>query len=619
MPEITDATLRSLSVDDLRALETDNIEGMSLSGLRKLENNGKESFFRDNLDLVGSVVGGVGGSFFGPAGAVAGGAAGAAAGEALEDLIAGRSIDAGGVAKAGAISGAIDVATLGVGRAVRPFLRTNTARGLGARFNQILGKDAAAGSPASRAQALNLVGEGGATLDPRVFPDVGALRKIFTELGEVGFVSREFFGRDLRAGRKALTDTIKKWSDSPEAVGVAELGQTMFNVNELGRKAASDRYGDALKELVAQSGGKKISLAPIQRAIGQFAKDNTDELGLKLSPRAATEFKSIRDLLTDVKEVNFQTASGIQTRLSAAIDDAMPTGSAASPTVVRELSQLRKSLTEGLDVSLNKSHATLGKQFRALNSTYGEAMGGIVPDMSMTLLANAKNKGNFHALGSMLTSTRNPSQLTQFMKSVDDSYRAVAKNNLRKGTVNIDMPAGLETAEKAKKVIRDSFVREMFQEAGEDTVFNKGSIKRILKDEDRLKAVFGEEWPKFKVVLNSISDQMSGAKSGAFSLMLRSREAQAGLVAAAGGYGALTGGGEGAAQWGGLAALGIFGLPVVAYKIATNPRAVRRLSALENKIAAEGENIKPSIVASSIAKILNELSSDDMESIREQL
>lgn len=617
MSEFSIEQLARLSLEDKKAYRDGGVEAVSLAGKKRLR--GDKSFFRDNLETVGSIGGALVGSLAGPAGTVAGGALGAMGGQALEDVIAGRRIDPVAAAKEGAISVGIDVATLGAGKFLRPFFRSGSNKVLGKEFKEVLEQAAPArGSAASKAQSQELFLAGGTSLDPRMTDSVGTVRKFFTEIGEVGLVAREFYQRDAKARRDVIVNTIQKWSSSPDALNVEDVGRSMYNIVEAGKQAASDIFGAQEADIVASAGGKQLPLGRLKNHLAQFVGDNSNDLGFKFHKSVKKELDDFLEPLKDIKTVNFQTLIDMKKSLNAAIDEAMPMG--ASTTISRQLVLVKNAIGEGIGKTMEKSQPELWKRYSKLNDDYAGLLAGVIPEMSVGLLARAKDKGNFQALGAMLVNQTNTSQIKQFMASIDKSYGALAEANKGLDIIKTALPEGIETAAKAKKIIRDSYTRNLFNDGAEETVFNKSTLNQTMtkEAEHRLAAIYGDEWAPFKRLLNAIHDQTQTKTMGAWSLALRTRELQGAITAGSAIYGGSTGGAQDAAQYGGIAALGVFALPVVAYRVATNPRAVNQLLMLDNQLKKAGGRLKPEVIAAQVLKVYSALSPEDRTAIREE-
>ena len=136
-----------------------------------------------------------------------------------------------------------------------------------------------------------------------------------------------------------------------------------------------------------------------------------------------------------------------------------------------------------------------------------------------------------------------------------------------------------------------------------------------------MSTIFGDEWPKFKKVLNAVGDSLRTTEGGVLSLALRGRELTAGTQLAAiplaGAAGGAAGGTEGGVQAGVFTAAAVLLAPSVLYKLSKNPKAVNRLIAFEKKGFKPSE-YTPEVVLSTLAKIFNPLRDDEKKEIKKE-
>jgi len=579
----------------------------------------------EGLETVGSIAGGIaagaaaGTLGAGPVGTViggiAGGMVGAFGGELLEDIIEGKEKDYVGAAEEALISGGFDVATLGAGKLVRPVFRLTGAKALGDKFGQLMNVSRAAqGSRASLAQTQQLLQEGGASLNPRAIEDVGFMRKLFNEIAEVGMISR----RSYEADRKAAADVIKGHIEGFSKGGLTteDLGESMYYVVNGGRNAAREFYGKELDKIIQNAPTESVfPTNKIGFKIGDFQVKNMDDTGSILHKETQRIYEEFRDIIApDGKalKVNAQTLLNLQKRLNGYIDDAMPGGASQNATVVRELTQLSQAIKEGIEETLEKQAPGIYKDYANLNSTFKDLTEGILPEVNAGQFRRA-GKGDFDALGNMLIATGNISKVKNFMTSIDKSFEALRKSGLLK-----ELPKELRTKKNVKSILRASFTRNMFGDLTDEKVFNQATVNKFNspKNQKIMAAIYGEEWPQFKKVLNAVGDSLRTTEGGVLSLALRGREISAAL-----GAGAIFGLGTQDPAAGATAAattaLGVLGLPPVLYRLSKSPRAVNKLIAFEKRGFKPSE-YTPEFVMSSLAKIFSELNEDDRNAIKEE-
>jgi hypothetical protein len=618
--------MANLTLDQLNAIAAGDFSGVSESDLEDLYREDKSSEV-GGLETVGSIVGGIAsGAALGTLGAgpvgtiiggIAGGAIGAFGGEALEDLINGKEVDLAKAAKEGAISAGFDVATLGAGKILRPVFRLTSTSKLSSNFKNLLDEvSPTQGSRASEAQTQQLLEQGGSSLSPRSIEGVGPVRRLFNELGEVGFISRGMFEKDVKKRKSVILSNLARWTNSESALSTSELGRSMFNIVEAGRVAASKSYGDGLNVLVEKAGSQKFPSNSIMFEISQFLEKNSDDFGSTLSNKTkqiAEEMQlTLRPASGQPIAANFESMVQFQKRLNSAIDDAMPGGANPNKTVAAELSELSTRVKAGIEKAVERRSTGLYKEYKQLNASYKDLMDGIMPPINANLIARAK-KDDFDAFGSMLVSRQNTSSIKEFMKSLDKSFEAIKK-------ANGDLPEGIKNSKQAKEIVRSSYVRNLLSGGDEDVIFNQSTINKFNRPDaqKRMAAVLGEDFPEFKKLINAVGDSLQSTPMGAFALALRSREIQGLLVAGPAAFSGLTGDLDSAQQTAAVSAAGVLGLPVVLYKLSKNPAAVRRLISLE-KTAKEKPDVTPEFIVSSLSKVFSALNEDDRKSIKEEL
>jgi hypothetical protein len=622
------ANPRDLLGIDLSTLSDEQIH--SLYESRKKPANAVEG-----LETVGSIFGGIaagaaaGTLGAGPVGTVVGGIAGgmvgAFGGELLEDIIEGKEKDYVGAAEEALISGGFDVATLGVGKLVRPVFRLTGAKALGDKFGQLMNvSKAAQGSKASLAQTQQLLQEGGASLNPRAIEDIGFMRKLINEVAEVGLISRKSYEAD----RKAAADVIKghiegfsTWSKSfasspKEGLTAESLGESMYYVVNGGRNAAREFYGKELDKIIQNAPSESVfPTNKIGFKIGDFQVKNMDDTGSILHKETQRIYEEFRDIISpDGKalKVNAQTLLNLQKRLNGYIDDAMPGGASQNATVVRELTQLSQAIKEGIEETLEKQAPGIYKDYANLNSTFKDLTEGILPEVNASQFRRA-GKDDFDALGNMLLATGNISKIKKFMTSIDKSFEA-----LRKAGALKELPKELRTKKNVKSILRASFTRNMFGDLTDEKVFNQATVNKFNspKNQKIMATIYGEEWPQFKKVLNAVGDSLRTTEGGVLSLALRGRE-----IGAVIGAGAVFGLGSqdpaAGASAAATTALGVLGLPPVLYRLSKNPRAVSKLIAFEKRGFKPNE-YTPEFVMSSLAKVFSELNEDDRSAVKEE-
>ena len=581
----------------------------------------------DYLEIVGSVLGGVGaGALAGTMGAgpvgtviggIAGGMAGAFGGELLEDVIDGKDLDYSDAFTEAAISGGLDVATLGAGKLIKPAFRLTGIGALNNEFSKLLNiAKPVQGSRASLAQTQELLAEGGGSLNPRAVEEVRRMTALFNEIAEIGMFSRTAYAADRKKAENIIKSHIDDFGKGGQSAD--ELGQEMFNLIERGRKATDDYYGAELTKIITKATPiQNISTRQVGDAILAFENKYKTDIGSELSPTVLDELKRFRNTIFPKGKpvnVNAKTMLNLQKQLNRAVDDAMPGGAKANSTDSRQLAEFSSTIKTGIENAINKVNPKIYADYKNLNSTYKAMKDAISPKLNAGLIRSASND-DFQALGAMLLNQTNNSKIKAFMKSIDSSYAAL---KLRDGLK--DLPENINSAKKAKEAVRASYARNMF---GEPPAFDQATINQFnrSKNQERMEAIFGEEWPRFKKVLNAVGDSLRTTEGGVLSLALRGRELTAGTQLAAiplaGAAGGAAGGTEGGVQAGLYTAAAVLSAPSILYKLSKSPKAVNRLIGLEKK-GFKASEYTPEVVLSTLAKIFNPLRDDEKKEIKKE-
>jgi len=200
---------------------------------------------------------------------------------------------------------------------------------------------------------------------------------------------------------------------------------------------------------------------------------------------------------------------------------------------------------------------------------------------------------------------------------VDKSVAQIKKD---KPKLDVKSEAG-----KIKEAIRATFIKEegLIGEAAQEKIYGTTVVEKLLRQENRAKAVLGDRWPAFKKIANTASVTKKEKQQALFSLAARAAELAA-ITSIPGGAMVLTGsvGGVAAASTIGAAIL-VLASPVMLYKMTSKPSLVNKYLALDNKLNKLVEQGNPAVfkeaVLSGVAKLMSELSEEDQFEIRQSV
>lgn len=578
----------------------------------------EEDTLLDFLDVGTGLAGALGGAAAGTAvagpvgtviGGIAGGAIGTFGGEVAEDVIANEEINLENAAEQAAEGAVIDVAMLGLGKVVRPL-----SRALGISTDKIVQSfDPSSlqafkvGSKESLQQTEKLLRSGGGGLSAIQTGRASKIRSVGERLGNEGILSSRNSQARIAKNQKTLQSEIQRQIDGIDpsfAMSIDDVGKEIYDIVDAGRNATMELYGNELNKIIADHGTKRVSTIRARKAMDNFEKEYLKDFGSALHEETITQLNSIRKLF-EPKIMSVDSMIEAQKIINRKIREA---GDIANPrtynsTVERELTQLSSKLGEAITGSLGKiADGKVARDYSAAQKFYNDSLGGILPDINKNIISAAK-VGDYTTLGKLLIKDPSQSKVDAMMNSIDQSFKNIDKSSL-KGTV--------KTARKAKKIIRQSYVSDVFKKIVDEgdiaSLANKAKALSGPTETKRLKSIMGEDYAPFKALLNAISESSEKTGSSLFSLALRSREA-----------GVIGGGAIFAGTTGALAGVvAVLAVPEVLGRLATNPKAVAKLLDLEKQFY-KNPNLSPDFVASAITKIIEDFDENDKASLRAAL
>lgn len=562
-------------------------------------------YLKENLDLPAGIGGALAGAAAGSAvpvvgtiaGGIIGGALGTGIGSAASDVIEDGEVDALDVAGSVGMSVGIDLATLGLGKVIKPI-----AQSLGIAPSSLLSAGQKKGLQlADELLDINKV-EGG-TLDSlritqKFLQSEGGslsasqtgqalfINDLAEGIGNIGILS----GRRARArvakNNKIILDSVEKLTGR---VGTTrqtaeDVGAELFGIIEAGKQAATKVYGEGLDSIIKQTGDRRINISQVKGALMAFKKRYESPLGSSLTKSVEkqadqlimdlTNSPEVATLLNkNVKEATVKQLIEFQKRVGNLIDEAMPNSASANPVAVRQLTELSQMVKGGVYRSLRNHSPEVAKTYKTMNKVYSNTTKNLVPKLNKNFF-NAAKDNSFDGLGNLLLTSKNNSKVRALMNSVDTAYAEIAKSGTK--------PQGVaKTAAAAKKKIREGYMQNVFRKLTADadpTKFVKFA-RDNLEAEPSAKSltILGKEnFGRYKMLMNAIIDSSKGSEDTMFGLAFRQRE----TAGAAG----LLGGSVGAALTAAPQLAGILLVPELLSRVATSPAAVNKLLNLNKKI-----------------------------------
>ncbi len=537
------------------------------------------------LGMGGGIAGTILGAPLGPPGMWAGGAIGGAigtfAGSLISDDLSGEDLEYAQALEEAAISMGFDVATLGLGKAIKPawvaakkklgFTPEEAAQ----QLVQELGGEA--GTTASLKASQQILEEGGATLTPS---QVGAegVALLQERIGRLGILSGGRFDANAEQVNEVVSESLSEIVNrlSVNSSGSAnEIAQELMTVIDQGKNALYDNYGKGLDKLATQV-GPKIDL-PIGKHIfvaNNFIARNTHPGEIIDLDPATVDFiyKNLGSLLGDnvATKTNLTGLIALDKQITRQIDSSFgaPVGSPNhNANAYRELTKLAEELREATYNSLKKVDPEAATQYKAMKDAYSAGINGMLPKINSNFVAQA-DKGNYAALGQLLTKGGNIDQIVAFKNSLRSAFKAMGPTEIAGRFIAFD---------EADALIKKGFLERTFPTLGtpQFDIAHYSNLAKQLADPTtaaKYKTVLGKDYPQVKQLINLMAESSVKPGSNLGELVFRSKEYGAGrevLGALQGGAAVATG-----SLIGGMAVLG---MPIVLAKASLNPDNVKRL------------------------------------------
>lgn len=556
-------------------------------------------YIKENMELplgVGGAVGGaIAGSPFGPVGSfvgsVIGSAAGTGTGSLISDELAGEDLDYAEAMEEALISVGFDIATLGVGKALKPaYIAAKRKLGFTPQeaAQQLMKEvEPAVGTQASLQATQEILMEGGATLTPSQVGATG-IQLIAERVGRVGIGSASQFENNVnlvnQVAQDGLNDVVNRLSVNSTGTPI-ELAENLMGVIDAGKQALITNYGRGLDQLAATApANARFGIGKHISAIDRFLAERTKDGIVDLDP-ASIKFieKSLRPMtgnnLASAKSLDALVILDKQMTAQIRQKFGTPGTKSFNPDAERQLTALAKEMREATYNSLKKVNPKLASQYKTMKDAYAKGRQGLLPDINSNFVRQAE-KGNYSALGNTLANAGNASQVLAFKKSMREAFNQIEK-------------AGEKTAgqfiayEEAESLLKKGFLEKLFPELSTEafSIEKYSNLARRLSskgEQERFRAVLGSDFSRVKQLINLMAEASTKPSGNIGELAMRSKEYQAGRTIAQTALGIGT-----AAQVGGGMGMGagaaIILTPMFLAKAALDPAHVNRLIAFHNK------------------------------------
>jgi len=575
---------------------------------------------KENLDIGGGLVGATVGARGGVPGMIMGGAAGTFAGVIGSDYLTEEDIDYVDAMQEAGLSVGIDLVTLMTGKAytriLRPLIESGwlaAQRKLGKTpkesVEELLRKTgegtAEAGTKGSLLASQRMLGEEGLTLLPS---NVSEKNNMIQAIAELGLFSSPIMSKSADDINNFVQQNITDIVNKGFVVGdPSQLGETVYDLLDAGRKALSENYKTMMNEVVlpklGMQPGNYVNVSGIKAKL-DYAIKNSMIVGVKDMSNLDTDtlnyLKQLQESLSETKVLSPQALFEVEKNITKQIDKlAERGGKEFNDTAARELFQFSTTIKDEFGKALAKVDPDAAAEYAKVKKAYAKGMQGILPELNASFVKRAK-KEDFSALGNMVAGNGSIDQVRKMFSSIDRAYATMSKE------ARAELP--YKTAKEAKQAIRGRYLENIFDDLSSD-VFDIGKhrtkIKNLLKKGGDRKAqtILGEDYARARQVFNLIQEAGTKERSTIGTLFLKAKEFSA-ITQLTAGAGALAGIGTGvmptAEVVGGAAA--ILTAPVFLAAVAKSPKYVNRLVMLDNKKFST-----PALAATAVANFITDV------------
>ena len=595
--------------------------------------------------LAGAAAGAALGSTIAPgfgtvAGGVLGGALGTFGGEVVEDLLAGREIEAGmqkgGAAREAANSVLWDSVFLGGGKLVK-----STANALGIDAGRLLGIVGTKEKPTELDAIVDFDDEsvkGLRQINNYLIERNGGLPAVQTgqatpfqqfieSVANIGSFSGKRMQDRMKTNASIMEEALDDYIGDSALLGAENVGKTISLINDAGRKATRTQYTNVLEGLQRQAGNKSVSTSKIIDAIKSFKDEqlNKIESGLsksalnKLQERAGVlESKSLILDLTGkpfggAKQADLNSLIEFGKKVTRQTNKARPSlgNPKGDENLFRELTLVERRIKKAIGDTIADIDPEIARAYRLANVEYGRGMNKLRPTTISRKVAQAANEEAYTNLGKIITHANNSEDVGKLLGSIDTAFSQMAK-------VGQKVSGDVTSAKQAKHLMRKAYLSELIK--GESSVLENAALVRLperLKDptkRDIAKQVLGDDFGQVNFMLSAIKNIAAEEAPNMMALSIRGKEiGSAGNVAGnlfAGGAAAGVGTASGGAAAGIFGVLAVFAIPEVLARITLNRNSSQRMLRLASDLN-KNPNRSPELVASQVAKVIDALSDED--------
>lgn len=445
-------------------------------------------------------------------------------------------------------------------------------------------------------------------------------RRIAEAFGRASSDGKQAFENITEANGKAIGALVQRVVyGNRGAVTTEQMGRQYYDIVKEANTALGQTYRDQQDRLLASAGDLRLSTSGIKADV----KAVKDELLAPYQTQATTrvdpqtgivekvpasqtpeglfgaELKSMFSKAQTLKEgVTFSEANAFIRDVTALADKATKELGSSSPQAVM-LNQLKNKSIKQFEGTMPPN---ILSDWRKMRASYGASKKALFPK-ALSAIMKKGGKEDFAAIGNMLATSPNSSQITMAFKALEEAKR---------------INPSLDTF-AATRDIRNGWL-ETAMKSGEGTLTNyAGLYDKLLKDKkfrESYNAVMGEGGAPLTKILRAAKQANEKTKQGAVLSLFVASGQIAGATDVLKGIGALaaTGGAYAGSPSLMISGAAVVVLPAVAAKVASNPKLANKLLGIEKR----SYTAPAYVTASSVLRLLRE-ANVDMEAVNEYL
>jgi len=416
-------------------------------------------------------------------------------------------------------------------------------------------------------QTQALLQEKGGSLTAYQTGKASSAQRIAEGIGEVGIVSSTGYKSQTAKNAQILADELQAIVNTGSASSKNNMGSTIAGSIDAGKQGASVLYDQSMQQISDLTRGVTVNPKWIVGQFDNWRKEGQKSWGSSHSTEALKLVNGWEESLSQLKSMSVSDLLAFQKKLNGQISDLGTFGAdAVSKRASRDLADLSAKVRTTTEALIKSKSPKAHKLYTEANSAYGSAMEGLLPKLNASQITSAK-KGDYESLARLLEG-QNPDKVEALLKSIDESYV-----QSRLAGVDPTEYGGVATAREARDLIKGQWVSNIFGEITTEG-FDPKSFKALASFYEKpankrvAQAIMGDDFGRFKMVLNAIDESTEKQSGFLGALVLRGKEHEAISGALQGGL---------ALGAGPFAAAPVLLGPVMLRHIVSNPKAVAKL------------------------------------------